>query len=139
MDALIELVLQTEDMRRVAVVISDGIDDTDAGMTQEELEDKLVRTGVSVSAMCIDTASEANTESFGDFIRLSGGELYVFGSSRRRYGAGRAPGQARRRLAPVPRSADQYRLRGGRDALCGFRRIGFAPDPGGARAVDAGQ
>ncbi|NCC68911.1 MAG: VWA domain-containing protein, partial [Clostridia bacterium] len=81
MDSLIELVLQTKDMRRVAVVISDGIDDTDAGMTQEELEEKLVRTGVSVSAMCIDTTSEAVVGSFGDFIRLSGGELFVFGPS----------------------------------------------------------
>lgn len=79
MDALIELVLKTEDMRRVAVVISDGIDDTDAGMTQEELENKLVRTGVSVSAMCIDTVSQAAMNQFGDFIRLSGGELYAFG------------------------------------------------------------
>lgn len=81
MDVLVDLVLQTKDMRRVAVVISDGIDDTDAGMTQEELEGKLIRTGVSVSALCIDTTSEAGVEKFGDFIRLSGGELYVFGPS----------------------------------------------------------
>lgn len=79
MDALIELVVNTEDMRRVAVVISDGIDDTDAGMTQQELEEKLVRTGVSVSAMCIDTTSAQSIQKFTDFIRLSGGELYVFG------------------------------------------------------------
>mgnify|MGYP000883438054 FL=1 len=78
MDVLIDTVLQTEDMRRVAVVISDGIDDTDAGMTQEALEEKLIRTGVSISAMCIDTAPESGVAQFGDFIRLSGGELYIF-------------------------------------------------------------
>jgi len=80
MDALVDLVSQTSEMRRVAVVISDGIDDTDAGMTQEELETKLRQTGVSVSAMCLDSAPEAVVHKFRDFIQFSGGELYPFGA-----------------------------------------------------------
>lgn len=80
MDELVDLVSQTSDMRRVAVVISDGIDDTEAGMTQEELETKLRQTGVSVSAMCLDSAPEAVVEKFRDFIQFSGGELYLFGA-----------------------------------------------------------
>lgn len=76
MDKLIETATQTTDMRRVAVVISDGVDDTDAGMTQAELEDELKNCGISVYALCIDTSGM--TEQFGDFIRLSGGELYTF-------------------------------------------------------------
>lgn len=76
MDKLIETATQTSDMRRVAVVISDGVDDSDAGMTQAELEDELKNSGISVYALCIDTSSQ--TANFGDFIRLSGGELYTF-------------------------------------------------------------
>lgn len=81
MDTLIALVSQTSDMRRVAVVISDGIDDTDAGMTQEELEEELRQSGVSVSAMCLDSAQESVVEKFRGFIHLSGGELYLFGAN----------------------------------------------------------
>ncbi|NCC66643.1 MAG: VWA domain-containing protein [Clostridia bacterium] len=76
MDVLIETATKTSDMRRVAVVMSDGIDDSDAGMTQAELEDELINSGISVYALCIDTSSQ--TDKFGDFIRLSGGELYTF-------------------------------------------------------------
>ncbi|MEG1632962.1 MAG: VWA domain-containing protein [Oscillospiraceae bacterium] len=78
MNALTELAAETEDMRRVAVVISDGIDDTDAGMTQDELEQKLLRAGVSVSGLCIDTSS-ADVENFTELIHISGGELYTYG------------------------------------------------------------
>lgn len=79
MDKLIETATQVRDMRRIAVVISDGIDDSDAGMTQAELEDKLINCGISVYAMCIDSSSQANIDNFGSFIRLSGGELFTFG------------------------------------------------------------
>lgn len=79
MNQLIELVSGTEDMRRVAVVISDGMDDTDAGMTQEALESELVRTGISVSALCVDTASDAAVSNFRDFLGVSGGQLFTFG------------------------------------------------------------
>ncbi|HPE16330.1 MAG TPA: VWA domain-containing protein, partial [Oscillospiraceae bacterium] len=79
MDKLIEIAYPVEDMRRIAVVISDGIDDTDAGMTQEELEALLTRCGISVNALCIDTSSEENVERFRGFMHLTGGELYLFG------------------------------------------------------------
>ncbi|WP_300025789.1 VWA domain-containing protein [Oscillibacter sp.] len=79
MDMLIETAGATENMRRVAVVISDGIDDTDAGMTQSELEQLLGRSGIAVYALAIDSAGEQTTQTFRSFIRLSGGELYSFG------------------------------------------------------------
>lgn len=78
MDKLIETASQAQEMRRIAVVISDGIDDSDAGMTQDELEEKLVNCGISVYALCIDSSNQASTDSFRSFIRLSGGELYTF-------------------------------------------------------------
>jgi hypothetical protein len=68
-------------MRRVAVVITDGLDDAQGGISRSELEEKLVRSGVSVSAMCIDTVSGQKAKSFAEFIRLSGGEFYLFGPS----------------------------------------------------------
>lgn len=79
MGALVKQVAGTEDMRRVAVVFSDGIDSTDAGMTQEELEETLLSAGVSVSGMCIDS-STADVEGFEKLITMSGGELYTFGA-----------------------------------------------------------
>lgn len=78
MNALAELVSATEDMRRIAVVISDGIDDTDAGMTQEELEQKLVQSGVSVNGLCLN-ASSADVEGFRKLVEMSGGEFSTFG------------------------------------------------------------
>lgn len=79
MNKLIEIAYPVENMRRIAVVISDGIDDTDAGMTQEDLEALLTRCGISVSALCIDTSSEEHVERFRGFMHLTGGELYLFG------------------------------------------------------------
>jgi hypothetical protein len=79
MGALVELASATEEMRRVAVVISDGIDSTDAGMTQDQLEETLLRGGVSVSGMCINS-SGADVEGFEKLITMSGGELYTFGA-----------------------------------------------------------
>lgn len=80
MDGLIEMASKAADMRRIAVVMSDGIDDTDAGMSQETLENVLQQSGIAVYALCIDTASAANVEHFRQFIRLSGGELYPYGA-----------------------------------------------------------
>lgn len=80
MDALIKFLSETSDMRRVAVVVSDGIDDTDAGITQQELEDTLLKSGISVSALCIDTASAENQEQFERLLQISGGALYPFGA-----------------------------------------------------------
>jgi Mg-chelatase subunit ChlD len=81
MDTLVEMATKVKDMRRIAVVFSDGIDDTDAGMSQAELENVLQQSGIAVYAMCIDTSSAQNVESFRSFINLSGGELYTYGGS----------------------------------------------------------
>lgn len=79
MRALVILASKTENMRRIAVVISDGIDDTEGGITLEELEQSLQQYGVSVSAMCIDTVDD--TESFRHLVGMTGGELYSFGKN----------------------------------------------------------
>lgn len=79
MDTLVELSVQMTDLRRIAVVVSDGIDDTDAGMTQGELENVLKQSGIAVYALCVDTASQTDTAKFRSFIHLTGGELYPFG------------------------------------------------------------
>lgn len=81
MDTLVEMAAKGTDLRRIAVVFSDGIDDTDAGMSQAELENVLLQSGIAVYAMCIDTAQPQAVDSFRSFIRLSGGELYTFGAS----------------------------------------------------------
>ena len=77
MDKLIKVSQKVHDMRRVAVVVSDGIDDTDAGMSQGELEDILQQSGIAVYGMGIGK-NKALSEKFGTFLRISGGELYPF-------------------------------------------------------------
>ena len=78
MNAAVDLVLKTGDMRCVAVVVSDGISTADADMSQADLEKKLRQSGVAVNALCIDTAKSADVQSFRDFLHVSGGELYLF-------------------------------------------------------------
>lgn len=80
MNTLVEMASRTADMRRVAVVVSDGVDDTDAGMSEAEMENVLLQKGIAVYALCVDTASSAGVERFRSFIQLSGGELYTFGA-----------------------------------------------------------
>lgn len=80
MDTLVEMATQVTDMRRIAVVMSDGIDDTDAGMSQAALENVLQQSGIAVYALCIDTAPPSSMAQFQSFIRLSGGELYPYGA-----------------------------------------------------------
>lgn len=79
MGELLEIVEASNYPRRIAVVVSDGIDDADAAMTQQELEEKLKQSGVAVSALCLDTSGQADTQRFAGFIHLTGGELYSFG------------------------------------------------------------
>ena len=78
MNTLVETASARNDMRRVAVVVSDGVDDTDAGMTQEELEAVLRQSGVAVYALAVDSADQTVQDHFRDFIRLSGGDLFSF-------------------------------------------------------------
>ena len=77
MDKLVKVSQKVSNKRRVAVVVSDGIDDTDAGMSQEELEEILVQSGIAVYGMGIGK-NKALSEKFGKFLRISGGELYPF-------------------------------------------------------------
>lgn len=79
MDMLIDTVSGSSDMRRVAVVISDGVDDTDAEYTLDRLEENLKNCGIAVYALCIDSVGQDSVDGFSEFIDLSGGELYTFG------------------------------------------------------------
>lgn len=78
MNTLVKTASQITDLRRIAVVVSDGIDDTDAGMSQGEMENVLKQSGIAVYALCTDAAAQADVDKFRSFIRLSGGELYPF-------------------------------------------------------------
>lgn len=78
MNALVETASSQSDMRRVAVVVSDGVDDTDAGMTRDQLIDVLHQSGVAVYAMAVDSAAEETRNQFREFIQVSGGDLFTF-------------------------------------------------------------
>ena len=78
MNTLIETASAQTALRRVAVVVSDGVDDTDAGMSREELVDILRQSGVAVYAMAVDSAAEETREQFRTFIQESGGDLVTF-------------------------------------------------------------
>lgn len=79
MDTLVKTATAKTNMRRVAVVVSDGVDDpSQSGMTQEQLEDILRQSGVAVYAMAVDSAPKAALDNFRQFIEVSGGSLYTF-------------------------------------------------------------
>lgn len=78
MNTLIETASARSDLRRVAVVVSDGVDDTDAGRSREELVEILRQSGVAVYAMAVDSAAEETREQFRAFIQESGGDLVTF-------------------------------------------------------------
>lgn len=78
MNALVKAAAAKTEMRRVAVVVSDGIDDTKAGMTQGQLEEVLRQGGVAVYALAVDSAPAAALAAFKNFIEVSGGSLYTF-------------------------------------------------------------
>lgn len=96
MNTLVETASAQSNMRRVAVVVSDGEDDVDAGMTREELESILRRSGVAVYALAVDSASEETISSFSQFIRVSGGDLFTF-----------SPDNADEQLAALQESIDE--------------------------------
>lgn len=81
MNTLVQTVSAKSDMRRIAVVVSDGVDATDGGMTQEQLEQILRESGVAVYALAVDSTTEAVRERFRNFIQVSGGELFPFSPS----------------------------------------------------------
>lgn len=65
-------------MRTVAVVVSDGVDDTDAGMTEKELTSTLKNSGIAVYAMQVGKVTKEQTSHLKKFISVSGGEVYRF-------------------------------------------------------------
>ena len=80
MKALVSTASAQKNMRHVAVIISDGIEDAQTAMSQEDLEKTLREGGVAVYAMAVDTTSNANLDAFRGFVNVSGGELLTFNS-----------------------------------------------------------
>lgn len=79
-DRIVELSKLHGAGRKIGVIFSDGVDDIYAGLTRNELEAKLRSNGVSINAMCLNGVSSDIASQFGEFARLSGGELYLFDS-----------------------------------------------------------
>lgn len=73
MKVLVDTAAAVEDMRRIAVVVSDGVSTSDADMSQEALEQLLQERGIAVYALAVDSASEEDIAAFRSFIQLSGG------------------------------------------------------------------
>ncbi len=66
--------------RQIVLVISDGIQDTgNAGITQAELETRLMQASMPVYAFCVDTADQQAQDELGTFARTTGGGIFVFG------------------------------------------------------------
>lgn len=73
-----ELAGQSEGGRKIGIIFSDGVDDIYAGFTRNELEEKLRSGGLSINAMCINGSASAAVSQFGEFVRLSGGEIFLY-------------------------------------------------------------
>ncbi len=78
MDKLISVSKKAKGMRTVAIVVSDGVDDTDAGMTERQLTDTLKNSGIAVYAMQVGKVTKKQTQHLKKFIKVSGGEVYRF-------------------------------------------------------------
>ncbi len=86
-DKLIELCEGVDGKRKIAIVVSDGVNDAEAGTgpTRTELVDRLKDAGISLNAMCVDAAgstdhNDADIDEFASLARMNGGELYMFGT-----------------------------------------------------------
>lgn len=66
--------------RRVMIVISDGEDIAVGKKMAQEALDGLKEKAVPVYALCIRDTARDNINSFGEFARMSGGEIRVFDS-----------------------------------------------------------
>lgn len=74
---LVETADKKDDMRKLAVVVSDGIDNG-SSLTKSELEEVLRLSGVSVYALGVDFAGQEALDDFSAFVGLTGGVLYTF-------------------------------------------------------------
>lgn len=66
--------------RRVFIVISDGEDVAVGKKMAQEARDDLKEKSIPVYALCIQDTARANINSFGEFARLTGGDMLVFAS-----------------------------------------------------------
>lgn len=82
MDSLIKVTKKAGDLRTVAVVFSDGVEDTKGDMTEAELIDTLKQSGVAVYAMQVGkNVTKATTKHLKKFIKVTGGKVLEFNAS----------------------------------------------------------
>lgn len=82
MDSLIKVTKKAGDLRTVAVVFSDGVEDTKGDMTEAELIDTLKQSGVAVYAMQVGKNITADTtRHLKKFIKVTGGKVLEFNAS----------------------------------------------------------
>lgn len=74
----------TECQRRILMVISDGEDFTIGGTSLKETQENLSQKGLPVYAFAIADTERTNINSFGEFSRVTGGQLTVFDESQAR-------------------------------------------------------
>ncbi len=84
---LIELCGSVDGKRKIAIVVSDGVNDAEAGAgtTRTELIDSLQNAGIALNALCVDAAGSTDhnnddIDEFASLARMNGGELYMFGT-----------------------------------------------------------
>ena len=64
-----------DNQRKVIIVITDGEDFALGKTTRQEITESLLEKGFSVHAVVPDTAQKEDVNSFGEFVRSTGGEL----------------------------------------------------------------
>lgn len=86
-NTLIGLCSGADGKRKIAIVVSDGVNDAEAGTgtTRTELIDSLQEAGISLNALCVDAAgssdhNDGDIDEFASLARMNGGELYMFGT-----------------------------------------------------------
>lgn len=78
MDTLVKTASAKDNMRHVAVMVSDGVEDADADIDQAQLEQSIRSGGVAVYGFAVGSASDADLANFRKFVEVSGGEFYAF-------------------------------------------------------------
>lgn len=76
--ALLAEQARNDGTRKVLVVISDGEDIAVGRKMAQEAQDVLKEKGLPVYAFCIRDTSSGNINTFGEFARVSGGEIRTF-------------------------------------------------------------
>lgn len=87
LNTLIELCGNVEGKRKIAIVISDGVNDAEAGVgkTRTETLERLKNAGIALNGLCVDAAgstdhNDDNIDEFASLVRMNSGELYMFGT-----------------------------------------------------------